>query len=251
MSGADMSPGGLGTENQSADGPGRRNVTELLWRPHALWRAVDEVVDELAGGAIDSLSLVVHYSGYGYDTGGAPGWLADALEGRPSRYSAVRLVSMFHELYATGRPWQRAFWNSSRQRISSVRVARASDALITNREQSARWLERMTGRAVGSVPCLPVPSNIGEPLENLPWESRGPQVVTFGGARFKRPVPRGPRRELPRCCAGNWTSARWSALASVRNSIERCFDRDGIEVVQTGFLAAPEVSEHFRARGSL
>jgi hypothetical protein len=99
--------------------------------------------------------------------------------------ASVRVVTFFHELYATGKPWQRAFWTSGRQRAAAIRVARASDALATNREQSARWLERQAGLPTGSVPHLPICSNVGEPTELVPWDERPRRAVTFGGARFK------------------------------------------------------------------
>lgn len=172
-------------EAEFDDGRGRRNATEACDTTR-LWRAVEEVVDELAGGAIDHVSLLLHYSGYGYDRCGAPRWLADALERRPLRFSKTCIATMFHEMYATGWPWQRAFWNSSRQRQVAIRIARLSEVLFTNRDQSARWLERVTGRAVGSIPSLPVPSNVGEPEDVPSWEKRLPRAVTFGGGQIKR-----------------------------------------------------------------
>jgi hypothetical protein len=152
-----------------------------------LWNAVDELVEEMAEGATDHMSLVVHLSGYGYDPKGAPGWLADALESqRPPQYSGTRILTMFHELYATGRPWQRAFWHSSRQREVAIRLARLSNAVMTNRQQSARWLEEMSQRPVGSVVSLPVTSNVGEPQSVPPWDQRPPRAVIFGGLHNKR-----------------------------------------------------------------
>jgi hypothetical protein len=149
----------------------------------ALWAAIESLAD---GRSADELAVVLHYSGYGYELGGAPAWLAAAVEQRPPRWSGVRWATMFHELFATGRPWERAFWSSGRQRSIAARIARASDALMTNREQSARWLETQAGLPAGSVPHLPVPSNVGEPAEIVPWDERPRRAVTFGGARFKR-----------------------------------------------------------------
>ena len=175
------------------DGKNVRNITGRC-EPEALWHAVDELAGVVEpspspslGGrgilesntnhrqdATGALTLILHYSGYGYDRNGAPAWLVDALRQRSMERQA-HVVSYFHELYATGRPWQRAFWYSARQRRVASEIARLSDAVTTNREQSARWLEEQTGRSARSVPSLPVPSNIGEP----------DQVPDFGS----RPAP--------------------------------------------------------------
>ena len=133
----------------------------------------------------DDICLVLHYSGYGYHASGAPYWLADALERKPSAFASCRVIAFFHELYATGWPWQRACWWSSRQRAVAIRIARYSDELVTNRAQSARWLEQQTGRDDGRVTHLPICSNVGEPEELAPWEVRAPKAVLFGGAKFK------------------------------------------------------------------
>jgi len=162
----------------------QRNVTGAC-DAGKLWSAVHELTSELNGGS-GGLVLVLHYSGYGYARNGAPSWLAEAFERRPAQFGTVPVVTMFHELYATGRPWQRAFWNSGRQRDVAVRLARASNAVMTNREQSARWLERASGRLAGTVPSLPVPSNVGEPKSVASWDTRPLRAVTFGGLHNKR-----------------------------------------------------------------
>lgn len=236
----------------AGDGAGRfrRNATGSCDATQ-LWRAVHEISQEF-NGDIDKLALVVHYSGYGYDQAGAPGWLADALERRPPQFAAVRIVSMFHELYATAWPWRRAFWYSVRQRGVATRIARISHALITNREQSARWLEQVTGRAAGSVGSLPIPSNVGEPCEVVRWDARASQAVTFGGAAFKRPflVGRGAQATAALC-----RKLEIGTLLCIGVPVEideRAFQSNGIDVIQTGFLDAAEVSARFRgARLSL
>ncbi len=153
-----------------------------------LWQNIERLSAEQAakGPADGALAIILHYSGYGYAPNGAPAWLAEALERRPAWLGGARVVTFFHELYASGKPWERAYWVSGRQQSAAERIARASDALVTNCEQSARWLEGVTGRAAGSVPHLAICSNVGEPAELVPWDERARQAVTFGGARYKR-----------------------------------------------------------------
>src|SRR5689334_1830579 len=73
---------GYRNENEFNHEPARRNLPRDC-DAEGLWHAVGELVDELAGGAVDRVSLLLHYSGYGYHAGGAPAWLAEALETKP------------------------------------------------------------------------------------------------------------------------------------------------------------------------
>jgi hypothetical protein len=223
----------------------RRNATGAC-EPSRLWQEVREVADEL-GYAGDGSALIVHYSGYGYDRNGAPGWLAAALERRPRDLKGVRVVTMFHELYAMSWPWRRAFWYSLRQRLVAARIARASDVIVTNREASARWLERSGHLAPGSVASLPVASNVGEPKEIVPWMLRSRVAVMFGATRFKRPflVGRGARDAASLC--RNLEIETLVSIGTPSEFDERAFKSNGIEVVQTGVVAAADVSSHYRA----
>jgi hypothetical protein len=208
------------------------------------WEAVRSRLDEIAVGN-DEYSLVLHYVGYGYDRTGAPAWLAESLEHRPAWFGARRIVTFFHELYATGWPWQKAFWQSARQQAVAIRIARASDRLMTNRQASARWLELVTRRQEGTVPSLPVPSNVGEPDKIIAWQSRPGQAVCFGGARFKRTFFRGAGaiRTAEICKA--------LKIGMIHSIGQRCemalapFQANRIDVNQTGVLAAEDVSSVF------
>jgi hypothetical protein len=165
------------TENAAArrDITGHCNVGEI-------WQCVTNLAE---GRAPEEVAIVLHYSGYGFATDGAPTWLADALERRPREWSKCRVVTFFHELFATGRPWDRAFWLSGRQKTVAKRVARASDALLTNRSQNARWLKDAIGCARSSIPHLAIPSNVGEPPQTSVVDQRQPIAVVFGKTRFK------------------------------------------------------------------
>src|SRR4030095_12051398 len=54
--------------------------------------------------------VILHYVGYGFDSKGAPRWLPDALEAWKSAQPGRKVAVMFHETWAEGKPWQRAFW---------------------------------------------------------------------------------------------------------------------------------------------
>jgi hypothetical protein len=175
---------GWRAEVQPEETAGLRNITGAC-DPTRLWRAIEGLVDERRcdPGAV---ALILQYSGYGYDPSGAPAWLAEALERRPRRFAASKIVTMFHELYATGPIWRRSFWTSRSQRGTTIRIARRSDGMMTNRQESAHWLEVSTNRAAGKVTNLPVPSNVGEPEAAPPWHDRQSRAIVFGGAANKR-----------------------------------------------------------------
>ncbi len=210
--------------------------------PERMWQAVELLIETFSA---DDVRIVVHYSGYGYQSDGAPEWLACALEQRSKRFAAIRIITFFHELYATGWPWQRAYWGSRRQRAVAIRVAQCSDKLLTNREQSARWLEINAGLNAGSVVHLPVCSNVGEPDELIPWGRRAPQAVLFGGARFKETfLLHHVRMTIEACHRINvkrlidiGTCARFDPIT---------FQRAGISIEQMGWVAAAEVSNIYR-----
>lgn len=220
--------------------PMRRNVTGTTTGA-TIWNACRELVAEQSASA-EHAAIVLHYSGYGYDPSGAPTWLAEALEKRPPDLSAIRVVTFFHELYATGRPWQRAFWASRRQRSVAALIARHSDVLITNREQSARWLETATGRQAGSIPYLPVCSNVGEPSVLAPWDERLRRAVTFGSATFKAFA-------LQREAAAAAHLFKRLGIEELVDIGEQSpvaageFSRHGVRVTSVGRLPADEVSE--------
>jgi hypothetical protein len=234
------------------DGEHVRNVTGRC-EPKALWQAVEELADEnepSPGPTRPSspqaslrrkgnLTVVLHYSGYGYDRNGAPAWLADAL-GQRSSGRAAHVVSYFHELYATGRPWQRAFWYSARQRRVAIEIAELSDFVLTNREQSARWLEEQTSRPVGSVASLPVPSNVGEPNFVPDYDSRPRRAVVFGDVPLRAKLLNYDARAVVHvlCTLGI------KDLVDIGRHFtfdEGSFARAGIAVKRLGYLDAAEI----------
>ncbi|HEV8071809.1 MAG TPA: hypothetical protein VGP76_29105 [Planctomycetaceae bacterium] len=231
---------------QPVRSPGWRDATGRCDAVH-LWRAIARVAEELTDGRTDCVSLAVHYSGYGFAANGAPRWLAEALNRRPPQFSAARIVTVFHELYATGWPWRKAFWMSAQQRNVTIRLARLSDALVTNRDQSARWLEEISSSPKGSVPSLPVPSNIGERCNSFPWELRAPHAVAFGGAQFKESFLAGRRAKTTAALCRKLDIDKLFSIGPRTTVAEATFRSSGIQVIQTGYLAAHEASAHFEA----
>jgi hypothetical protein len=209
------------------------------------WRVAEEITNELDA---DAIALIVNYSGYGYDATGAPAWLAKALEARAAYLPDCRIITFFHELFATGLPWQRAFWTSRAQRHVAERIARASDQVLTNRAASAHWLEQVSGRPEGSVSYLPVPSNVGEPEAIVPWSQRDDIAVLFGSERFKRSFLVRQPAETIRLC----NKLRIETLIDIgQPTTFNCppFTEAGLNVEQLGFFNAKDIGPYLaRAR---
>ena len=91
----------------------------------------------------EGIELIVHYSGYGYEPRGLCGWLNRELADARARLGPrLRIVVMFHELYASGPPWRSAFWLGGRQARIAAELAALSEAALTNTQAHARWLEQ-------------------------------------------------------------------------------------------------------------
>ncbi|MGY4396592.1 hypothetical protein ACVWZA_001772 [Sphingomonas sp. UYAg733] len=162
------------------------------WETHELGKrtsaALRATLNEIAGGA--STPVLLHLSGYGYQNKGIPLWLATGLERWRRGNSARPLLTVFHELFATGPIWGSAFWLGPVQAWVARRIQRISTAGIATTGPYAALLERWRGGQSGSVIALPVFSTIGD-LENpVPAAQRPPSLAIFGRAGIYNAVYR-------------------------------------------------------------
>jgi hypothetical protein len=104
--------------------------------------------------------VILHYVNYGYQRRGVPFRLLSIL--RKMRHDTRgRLVTIFHELYASGPPWRSAFWLRPLQIHVAREIARLSDAGIVSDESSLQELHRLCSNL--SVFAQPIFSAFGEP----------------------------------------------------------------------------------------
>ena len=149
--------------------------------------------------------VLLHYVGYGYAQRGCPIWLVDGLQRWKSLYPQRSLVTMFHELYASGSIWTSAFWLSSLQKNLAARLTKLSDRCITSKQLYADMISQLSRGKHKQVPALPVFSNIGEP-EKPPLDlcQRQQQLVVFGGIANRARVYRDCQAILEYvCCSLN------------------------------------------------
>jgi hypothetical protein len=136
--------------------------------------------------AQSTFSLLIHFSGYGYEQRGLCFWLLREVEQAKARLgNRLRVVTMFHELFASGPLWGSAFWLSPLQARIARKLARLSSAIWTNTELHGRWLREQVGPPT-PITVQPVFSNVGEPEHRAPTSGREPSLVVFGSVSTRR-----------------------------------------------------------------
>ncbi|MDB9460415.1 glycosyltransferase family 1 protein [Dolichospermum circinale CS-545/17] len=150
---------------------------------------VSQITDNSATTLVTLLSsyhcsspVLLHYVGYGYAQRGCPLWLVDGLQRWKSLHPKSNLVTMFHEISASGPPWTSAFWLSSLQRDLAARLTKLSDRCVTSKQNYASIITEISQGKHLKIPTLPVFSNIGEPDKQPPdLSARQKRLVVFGG----------------------------------------------------------------------
>jgi hypothetical protein len=103
---------------------------------------------------------LLHYVNYGFQKRGVPFRLLSILRRLRGQHHG-KLVTIFHELYASGPPWSSAFWLQPLQIHLARSVGRLSDACIVSSDNFLSELNRVVPSA--RVELHPVPSGLGEP----------------------------------------------------------------------------------------
>jgi hypothetical protein len=136
-----------------------------------------ETINRLAGDAQGPTVVLLEYSGYGYAQRGAPLWLVRGVR-RVCGEDGVPLITMFHEISASGPIWSSAFWLSRLQRYVAQELARQSRQGCSNSLNSVQWLRARSSLSVGHCPVF---SNVGEPETLSSHADRESFAVVFGG----------------------------------------------------------------------
>jgi hypothetical protein len=146
--------------------------------PERKAQALSDTIEKLSADR-RTQAVILHFSGYGYEKRGVPVWLAAGLR-LWKRRASVPIITIFHELYATGRPWQRVFWISPFQKQIARQILHLSSAAITPTNFYKRRLSDWQPRSPREISVLPVFSNIGEPGCGTAPYARRPTAVVFG-----------------------------------------------------------------------
>lgn len=182
-------------------------------------------------------TVLLHYGGYAYARRGCPDWLVEGLTSWRNEYAQRRLITIFHELYASGPPWTSSFWLSRWQRNLTAQLARLSDRSLTSRAFYAELLRKMGGHAEG----LPVFASIGEPAESpKPLSARRRRLVVFGTRGRRALVYRRSAADLNRVCRALAIEEVWDIGRDMDLDPSRLIDAP---VVLRGGMPGHEVQE--------
>jgi hypothetical protein len=120
-------------------------------------------------------NIFLQYVGYGYSSDGAPMWLPDALGHWQAEEPARQVAVMFHEMWANGKPWQRAFWHSrSQKRCAHELLKIASHAAVSVKINADAVASLEPEKRIAIIP-------IGANFSVLPSaEKRWDRMLIFG-----------------------------------------------------------------------
>jgi hypothetical protein len=202
-------------------------------------------VDQLAAAAQRADRVILHYVNYGYQKRGVPLRLLSILR-RLRREHRGPLLTIFHELYASGPPWSSAFWLQPLQIRLAKSVARLPDECIVSNENFVRELRRLVPGA--RVHLHPVPSGLEEPtLSRDQIAHRDPHrwVIVGGTALSERSLRSlsGAIRKIPDSIAPRMLLV----LGGHENTVTRSLLADlAIESDYRPGIAAAEASDILR-----
>ncbi len=135
--------------------------------------------------------VLLHYVNYGYHRRGCPTGLVEGLA-RWRQNGGGRLVTLFHEVWATGPPWRSSFWLAPLQQRLAAALVRLSAAMVTSLDLYGRMVRRWAGDQ--PIRVMPVFSTVGEPAAAPSLGERARRMVVFGSAGVRA---RAWGRELP------------------------------------------------------
>lgn len=111
-------------------------------------------------------TAILHYVGYAYQPKGMPLWLPSALEWWRNEGSGRRLITMFHEMYATSSPLRSPFWVKPFARHIMQRLVNTSDAWVTSCSRYFNWLVDEFHAQPARGTLLPIAPNVPAALES-------------------------------------------------------------------------------------
>ncbi|MBE9068749.1 hypothetical protein IQ260_19065 [Leptolyngbya cf. ectocarpi LEGE 11479] len=193
---------------------------------HTAAELIDQVPENIS-------TIFLQYSNYPYLQGklDAPMWLVDALNVLKQR--GLRIVVMFHELPTLR--YKRVRCPNFVQRRVSRGLAQVADAVVTNNMAFQQTLSRWTK---SPVHCVPNFSTIGEVAEVKPLSARQRSLIVFGSSDRTR-VYRNNTETINHIC----NMLAIDTLYDVGRPVDWEHQGLNVNVVRTGFLSAPEISE--------
>jgi hypothetical protein len=162
-------------------------------------KALAETLQELP---TSGSPVLLHYAGYAYQKRGYPRWLVEGLTDWRKTHVHQRLITMFHELFASGPPWSSSFWLSPLQKRLIARLALLSDESLTSLKHYKDQIREIVPNCQTPVYHLPVFSTFQEPDQVTPLARRRRRLVVIGHHGRRALMYKRSSGQLNRICEG-------------------------------------------------
>jgi hypothetical protein len=135
-------------------------------------------------------AVVLHYVGYGYAADGAPHWLNAQLRTWKAARPQSKLITMFHETWSSGKPWQRAFWHMPQQKRCVLELIHLTDVVVTSNDANLRSLRQLfsgqeeSGALIAGKPVAVIP--IGPNFDIPPVAAKNYRQISIFGKEHSR-----------------------------------------------------------------
>jgi hypothetical protein len=127
--------------------------------------------------------IILHYSPYGYATWGLCLSLIQSIKKWKKRRKERRVITVFHEIYATGPIYRASFWTYLIQKYLAKILFKMTDLVLTTTKKNKFFLSLMEPKK--KVLISNVFSNIGEKKYNKNINKRKKIAIIFGGCTQK------------------------------------------------------------------
>jgi hypothetical protein len=128
--------------------------------------------------------IVLHFSGYGYASRGLCFNLIKSIKEWKKKNKKHRLITIFHEIYATGPIYRMSFWTYLPQKYLAKTLFKLSDFVLTMNNENKSILSTFDKKK--KVILSNVFSNIGEIKNNKKLNKRKEIAIIFGGRYQKK-----------------------------------------------------------------
>lgn len=132
----------------------------------------------------NSKEIILHYSPYGYANRGLCLDLIKIIKKWKERRKDRRLITIFHEIYATGPIYRTSFWTCLPQKYLAKTLFNLTDLVIATTIKNQLFLSSIKPKK--KVSLSNVFSNIGEKKNNKNINKRRKIGIIFGGEAQKK-----------------------------------------------------------------
>jgi hypothetical protein len=132
-------------------------------------------------------TIVLNYSGYGFQKKGIPVRLARLIK-YIKEYTSIRVITFFHEIYASGPFYSLGFWTHLFQKQIFKTILKSSSKIICSNQRVQKLILQENSIAINDLHVMPIISNIGEPTTDHLQFKRENCIIVFGTCGLREKV---------------------------------------------------------------